>query len=429
MDSVLPNAELPLASPAVSPRSRPELRQLTTFRLGGRPAAVVDCATEAELIAAVRAADQAGRRVLVLGGGSNLVVGQDLAGLSVVRYRRGGVRATEHNGRLRLAAQAGASWDALAAWTVAQGWAALAPLSGIPGSVGALPVQNVGAYGAAASDVVVGVRAYDRIRGEVVALDAGELDFSYRDSLLKRSIQGAGGITPRWVVLEVTLDLGAFATASRTQPAPVAAVPAGLAVDSNQADNWVDDWVDDWVGGARSFAGGVPAPAAPATPAMSRHRALDSVPVGYAQLADALGLPLGSAAPGAAVREAVLKIRRAKGMVLDPADHDTWSAGSYFTNPVVTAAEAAALPPAAPRFEAGDRVKTSAAWLMSQAGVERGWGIGPEPRVTTSSKHVLALTNRGGATAAEVLALEAWIVERVRRRFGVTLTREPVLVD
>jgi UDP-N-acetylmuramate dehydrogenase len=235
--------------------------------------------------------------------------------------------------------------------------------------VGALPVQNVGAYGASASDVVELVRAYDRQSGQVAELRADQLEFGYRDSALKRSVAAHGGVTPRWVVLDVTFAL-------------------------------------------------------PADPAAGR-----VAPVRYAQLAAALGVDLGQDAPGAAVRRAVLELRRSKGMVLDPRDHDTWSAGSYFTNPLLTAAEAAALPPDAPRFPAGRGVvKTSAAWLMTHAGVERGAGLTPEARAAASSKHVLALTNRGGATAADVLELEAWIVERVRARFGVTLTREPVLV-
>jgi UDP-N-acetylmuramate dehydrogenase len=343
----------------------------------------------------VAEADAAGRPVLVLGGGSNLVVGEELGQLVVVRDRRAGARAAVGRKAVRVSVHGGAAWDALVAWTVERGWPALAPLSGVPGSVGALPVQNVGAYGASAGDLIELVRAYDRESGRVVEAPADQLQFGYRDSALKRSAAAYGGITPRWVVLEVTFAL------------PQA-------------------------GAGRPGAPGADAPA--------------GVEVRYRQLADALGVPVAERAPGPAVRQAVLAIRRSKGMVLDPEDHDTWSAGSYFTNPVVPPAVAAGLPPEAPQFAAeaplapgtaSDRatgasagwVKTSAAWLMTQAGVERGRGLSPAAKATTSSKHVLALTNRGGATAADVLALEAWIVERVRGRFGVSLTREPVLVN
>jgi UDP-N-acetylmuramate dehydrogenase len=336
---------------------------------------LVDCDSEQELIQAVAEADAAGAaaapgegdaRLLVLGGGSNLAPAEDLADLTVVRCRRAAVSAEVEQGRIRVTAQAGASWDHLVRWAVAHGWAALAPLSGIPGSVGALPVQNVGAYGAAASDLVDSVRAYDRAEGRMVELDRAQLGFGYRDSVLKRSVAEFGGVTPRWVVLDVTLDLG------------------------SAADH--------------------------------------SVAVAHEQLAAVLDVEVGRPVAGQTVREAVLEVRRSKGMVLDPADRDTWSAGSYFTNPVIGRAQAASLPAAAPRFEVAGQVKTSAAWLMTHAGVERGRGLTPDARVTTSHKHVLALTNRGGATQADVLALESWIVDRVRDRFGVTLTREPVLI-
>jgi UDP-N-acetylmuramate dehydrogenase len=365
---------------------------LTTFRLGGAVGRLDDCHSEAALIEAVDRADRERRRLLVLGGGSNLVAGQDLADLVAVRDRRGGARAWVEDGRVRLAAAGGASWDALVAWTIDQGWAALAPLSGIPGSVGALPVQNVGAYGAAASDVVTGVRAYDREQRQVVFLETADLGFDYRDSALKRSIPGGGGITPRWVVLEVVFDLGE--------------APPGAAQFRPADPRLPQDRVSAVKAGASAVA------------------------VAYDQLAAALGVATGAAAAGPAVRQAVLAIRRGKGMVLDPDDHDTWSAGSYFTNPVVAPAVAAALPPDAPRFAAGadGGVKTSAAWLMTAAGVERGRGLDTQARAATSSKHVLALTNRGGATADDVLALERWIVARVRQRFGVVLEREPILV-
>jgi UDP-N-acetylmuramate dehydrogenase len=433
----------------------------------------------------VAQADAAGRRLLVLGGGSNLVAGEQLGDLVVVRDRRSGVAADLQGPLARVRAQAGAAWDALVAWTLERGWAALAPLSGIPGSVGALPVQNVGAYGAAASDVVELVRAYDRASGQVVELRADDLAFGYRDSALKRSVAAYGGITPRWVVLDVVFALPAGAgevpasvpptgpgPSSRCPEAPdadrskAASPPAqpqpatqprlsadavspsqprpqpADAVSASQPRPRAADAVSPSqprppLADAVSASQPRPPAAAAASPSQPRPQVAAAdcagVEVRYAQLAEVLGVPLGAWAPGWAVRQAVLGIRRRKGMVLDAADHDTWSAGSYFTNPVVPPEVAAALPPEAPRFPAEGAapgwVKTSAAWLMTQAGVERGFALTPAARAATSSKHVLALTNRGGATAAEVLALEAWIAQRVRGRFGVELTREPVLVD
>ncbi|MDR2380829.1 MAG: FAD-binding protein [Bifidobacteriaceae bacterium] len=449
---------LPLASPAVRVGAPPALSQLTTFRLGGHPARIVDCDTDTQVISAIADSDRHGRRILVLGGGSNLVVADRVDDLIVVRDRRSAVHASVEDGRVRVSAQAGAAWDALVEWTTAQGWAALAPLSGIPGSVGALAVQNVGAYGASASDVISLVRAYDRATGQVGEHPAQTLAFGYRDSALKRSVAQFGGITPRWVVLEVVFDLGAQPQPDAVAPTPSPSPPGAPADGIGR------------VGAAYDQPAAEPGtPATPADPAFSPGAAgrvgvayeqpgvgcggpvcgigqvgaayeqpgvgcggpvggIGQVGVNYDQLAAALGVPVGSSAPGAAVRAAVLAIRRSKGMVLDAADHDTWSAGSYFTNPFVTPAQAAALPADAPRFEAAGQVKTSAAWLMTQAGIGRGYGIGDRPRVTTSTKHVLALTNRGGANAADVLEFERWIVDRVRRSFGIALTREPVLI-
>ncbi|MDR2564511.1 MAG: UDP-N-acetylmuramate dehydrogenase [Bifidobacteriaceae bacterium] len=358
--------DLPLASPLVGPGA--SLAELTTFRIGGRPGRLVDCHTEADLTEAVREADVAGEALLVIGGGSNLLAAEDPGGLTVVRDRRGDVRAEEEGGRVLVTAAAGVAWDALVEWAVGRGWTGLEALSGIPGSVGAAPVQNIGAYGAEVGQAIESVRALDRLAGKIVRLGAAELGFSYRDSALKRSLGRMAGPTPRWVVLDVTFGIDAGTN-------------AGAAA------------------------------------------------VRHDQLAAALGVRVGEAAELAAVRRAVLSIRRGKGMVLDPADHDTWSAGSFFTNPLVSAVVAGELPPAAPRFPAeGGLVKLSAAWLISNSGVGRGEGVRAGARATTSSKHVLALTNRGGATSADVLELADWIAARVADRFGVRLTPEPVIV-
>jgi UDP-N-acetylmuramate dehydrogenase len=357
--------DLPLASPGVGPDAT--LADLTSFRIGGRPGKLLDCTDQDSLIQAIQRADEAQRPLLVLGGGSNLLANQYLDGLTVVRDRRSAAWTGQRRpDQLSLVVQAGASWDALAALSVERGWSGLAALSGVPGSVGATPVQNVGAYGADVSQVIQSLRAFDRRSGTTVELDQAALGFGYRDSVLKRSLVASGDLTPRWVVLDVTfaLELG-----TRTEP------------------------------------------------------------VRYGQVALALGVDQGQAAPLSAIRRTVLEVRRQKGMVLDAADHDTWSAGSFFTNPIITTERAAALPAAAPRYRAGDGlVKTSAAWLIAACGVERGQGLRAGARATTSGKHLLALTNRGGATDADILELAAWIAGRVRDRFGIELTREPVVV-
>ncbi|MDR2374440.1 MAG: UDP-N-acetylmuramate dehydrogenase [Bifidobacteriaceae bacterium] len=356
--------DLPVAGAPARPGA--ELAELTSFRIGGRPDRLIDCATEASLVAAVREADQDGRALLVMGGGSNLLAADRLTGLTVVRDRRGAAWAEERGGWARVTASAGASWDALVALAVERGWAGLAALSGIPGSVGAAPVQNVGAYGAEAADAIESVRVFDRKTDGIGELGPGELGFGYRDSALKRSMNQPASPTPRWVVLAVT-----FRLAAGRQEAPV------------------------------------------------RHD----------QLARALGVEPGQAAALAAIRRQVLAVRRAKGMVLDPADRDTWSAGSFFTNPVIPAAAARALPAGAPVFDAGaGLVKASAAWLIAHSGVAKGEGVSKGARAATSTKHVLALTNRGGATCADVEELADWIARRVRDRFGIELAREPVLV-
>src|SRR5699024_7644800 len=237
-------------------------------------------------------------------------------------------------------------------------------LSGIPGTVGATPIQNVGAYGQEVASTISRVRTWDREQGEVRTFFAADCDFSYRDSVFKRT-RHTGPVpsaTGRYVVLSVTFQhtLGHL-----------------------------------------------------------------SSPIRYAQLADALDVEVGDRVPMQDVREAVLALRASKGMVLDPADHDTWSAGSFFTNPVLEAGRAAALPPQAPRFDAGDgRVKTSAAWLISHAGVERGHAVGD--RAAVSTKHSLALTNRGGASSDDLVTLARDVQDRVERTYGIRLVPEPV---
>jgi UDP-N-acetylmuramate dehydrogenase len=305
----------------------------------------------------VRALDVAGEPVLVLGGGSNLLVGDaGFDGTVVLVATRGVDQDVASCSGAVVTVAAGEPWDPFVALTVANGWSGLEALSGIPGSIGASPIQNVGAYGAEVGQLITTVRTLDRSTGQVRTLFAVECGFGYRTSVFKQ--------TPgRYVVLDVTfqLKLGSL-----------------------------------------------------------------SAPVRYAELARVLGVEVGARAPAAEVREAVLSLRRSKGMVLDDADPDTWSAGSFFTNPVLDAAGAAALPDGAPRYPQPDgRVKTSAAWLIEHAGFGRGWGDGP---ARVSTKHTLALTNRGSAQAADVLALARQVRSGVEQRFGIVLEPEPVLV-
>ena len=357
------------------------LAQLTTLGVGGPVGRFVETTSQAELIDAVRTADGAGEPLLVLGGGSNVLAGD--AGLDgvVVRDARTDLAQTDASAcaGTTLVVPAGVPWARVVDHAVANGLSGVEALAGIPGSTGATPVQNVGAYGQEVAQTVASVRVWDRARQAVRTLPVADLRFGYRTSLLKASMRpspsspgtsslGATddgwGPTPRYVVLDVTFQL--------------------------------------------------------------RSESL-SRPVAYPELARTLGVAVGERAPLAAVRDAVLALRAGKGMVLDPTDPDTRSAGSFFTNPIVDASTAAALPPDTPRFATDDgRVKTSAAWLISHAGFAQGHGL-PGP-AALSTKHVLALTNRGGATAADIIALAREVRAGVHARFGLTLEPEPVLV-
>ncbi len=331
------------------------LAGLTTLRLGGPARRLVVAETDDEVVDVVRDADSRGEPLLVLGGGSNLVVGDAGFDGTVLQVATRGVEESadvEHG----LHLEAGVDWDHAVGLAVDEGYAGIEALSGIPGRVGAAPIQNVGAYGQEVAQTVAGVRLLDRATHDVVVLGPDQCGFGYRDSVFKR--------TPdRYVVLGVTFAL------------------------------------------EHSRLGGA---------------------LRYAELARTLGVEIGERAPATDVRAAVLGLRRGKGMVLDPDDHDTWSAGSFFTNPLLDAADADRLPEAAPRWPAdGGRVKTSAAWLIEQAGFGKGYGEGP---ARVSTKHTLALTNRGGAAAEDLLALAREIRAGVRERFGIELATEPVLV-
>lgn len=335
------------------------LSELTTLHVGGPAQQYLQARDEATLVATVTEADAAGRPVLVLGGGSNLLVADSGFPGLVVQVETEGIQAVADGGTVRATVAAGVPWDELVTWSLMQGLAGLEALSGIPGLVGASPIQNVGAYGAEVASVISGIRVLDRSTGLISELQPEQAEFGYRMSRFKRE---AG----RWLVLAVTFRL-----------------PRGT----------------------------------------------QSAPIRYGELARTLGVAVGDRVPATAVREAVLQLRRGKGMVVDPRDHDTWSAGSFFTNPIITPDQAAGLPEGVPAYPAGaDRVKVSAAWLIDRAGFTKGYRLGPDAPAALSSKHTLALTNRGGATAADLLELARHIQAGVRERFGITLENEPVLV-
>jgi UDP-N-acetylmuramate dehydrogenase len=324
----------------------------TTIRLGGPATTLVWAEDELALVEQVTWADAAGTPVLVLGGGSNLIVADTGFDGLVVRIATRGARIDRDGEHVVMHVEAGEIWDDVVTGSLSQGLAGLECLSGIPGLAGATPMQNVGAYGCEISSLIGAVRAFDREQHRTVVLTAADCRFGYRTSALR------GGA--RYVVLGIDLLLVAGAT---------------------------------------------------------------SQPVQYQQLADALGVELGGRAPTVDVRAAVLALRASKGMLIDPADPESVSVGSFFTNPILPDEE---VPAGAPKWPASDGlVKTSAAWLIEQAGFERGFGEGP---VGLSRKHTLALVNRGGATTAELMAFAARVQAGVAERFGVALDVEPVLV-
>ena len=349
-----------------------QLSDYTTLGLGGPAKTFAEASSEDELIAAVRAADASSDPVLILGGGSNLVIADDGFPGTVIHVASRGVDFSPSGEFTEVTVAAGEDWDDVVAACVAEGLAGLECLSGIPGSAGATPVQNVGAYGQEVAEVITRVRVFDRQAGTTLDIPNGSCRFSYRDSLFKSGEPG------RYVVTSVTFRLHADA--------------------------------------------------------LSR-------PVKYAELASELGVGMGERAPTGEVRSAVRTIRGRKGMVLSPGDPDTRSAGSFFTNPVISAAELSHVEAVAaglasvtasgrpvPHFPAGSGglVKVPAAWLIEHAGFAKGYGAPGPARV--SSKHTLALTNAGGATTADLIALAREIVAGVRNVFGVTLVPEPILI-
>jgi UDP-N-acetylmuramate dehydrogenase len=336
----------------------PPLAILTTLRVGGPADGLVTVSSTDQLIAAVKLSAELEQPILIVGGGSNLVVSdRGFAGTAIVLRNRGVEVASQDGGNVRLAVESGEPWDEFVAWTIAQGLSGLEALSGIPGLVGATPIQNVGAYGQEVSTYIDKVEAIHRYTGEQRTFTRAECDFGYRTSVFKQR-------KDVFVITRVHFAL---------------------------------------------------------------QRSDLSAPIRYAELAQRLEVAVGDQGPPEVVRHVVLDVRRSKGMVLDESDHDTWSVGSFFTNPIVEPTVAASLPEATPKWEQPDgRVKTSAAWLIEQAGFAKGYGAGA---ATLSSKHVLALTNHtGAATAADIVELARTLRAGVESSFAITLEAEPVLV-
>ncbi len=391
------------------------LSELTTLQVGGPARKLVTATTQRDLVDLAVEAWESGEPWLVLGGGSNLLVGDEGFDGTVIRAATKGIEVLPRDdtlqpapdGSVRIRVQAGENWDELVAWTVAQGFSGFEALSGIPGSVGASPVQNIGAYGQELESTLVAIEFLAEGELEPRRMTADELQLGYRTSVLKQGLRG--------IVVSVEFELH---------------------------DTTVE----------REILG----------------EALGQ-PIAYAQLADALHVNLGDRVAIARVRESVLRLRASKGMVLDADDRDSVSAGSFFTNPIVTERVARTLPGDAPRWylaeEAPDEVvpiagglaespldeflalqeslqtvepvtdaaadeplvKLSAAWLIEQAGIHRGFTL-PGSRAGVSTKHTLALTNRGGASAEEVAQLARFVQSRVHAEFGIMLHPEPVLV-
>ena len=366
--------------------------ELTTMRVGGPADEVITAETSDDLVRHASRLWAEDEPWMLLGGGSNTVVSDDGFPGTVLLVRNTGIEVVESDttpaGRVRLRVQAGHDWDQLVEACVERGWSGIEALSGVPGRAGAAPVQNIGAYGQELSDVLHSITFLDFASDEVRRIPAAELALGYRTSAIKEGLAG--------VVLSI--DLLLWANEDRNNPM--------------------------------------------------------SGPVAYGQLADALGVTVGDRVSIRELRRTVLRLRASKGMVLDADDHDTWSSGSFFTNPIVTEHFARSLPLDAPKFPvpgaepvpavtsledlaagaplripdaAPERmIKLSAAWLIERSGISRGYRL-PGSGAAVSSKHTLAITNRGGSSAADVAELARFIVQRVQQEFGVVLAPEPNL--
>jgi UDP-N-acetylmuramate dehydrogenase len=331
------------------------LNKYTSLRVGGPAKSIINVATEAEIIAAIEGAGDS--PVLILGGGSNILVSDQGFEGTVIRIANNQAESeVDACSGATLTIGAGENWDSFVATTISRGFAGLETLSGIPGTVGAAPIQNIGAYGHEVSEFITRVRTYDRENKAIKTFTNAECEFEYRNSHFKKH-------PGRYIILSVQFQI---------------------------------------------------------------RRGEVSTPITYAELAKKLGIAVGEKAPVLDTRKAVMELRAAKGMLLNPDDKDSWSAGSFFTNPVVTTEVASALPESAPKWPMADgRVKTSAAWLIENSGIDKGQSHGG---ARISTKHVLALTNSGDATAEELLQLAREVRTCVEAKFGITLEPEVNLV-
>ena len=329
------------------------LAKYTSLHIGGPAKKLVHVATEEELVSAVKAADAAGEEVLIIGGGSNVLVGDEGFNGTVIRVEtKGNSYHVDACSGGMITVAAGEDWDGFVEWILNKGFVGLETMSGIPGTVGGAPIQNIGAYGHEVSEVIARVRTWDRKTGEYKTFSNSECEFSYRSSVFKKN-------PGRYVIIDVTFQL--------------------------------------------------------------RNGEM-SLPITYKELASYLGVDLEARVLVSDVRKAVLALRAAKGMLLDEKDHDTWSAGSFFVNPIVSKEIAATLPADAPRWPQADgRIKTSAAWLMENAGMKKGKA---HNGAAISSKHVLALVNTGSATAADIVDIARSARSAVHEKFGITLEPE-----
>jgi UDP-N-acetylmuramate dehydrogenase len=332
-----------------------ELSQYTSLRVGGPATKIVQVSTEAQIIAAIEEAGDT--PILIMGGGTNVLIADKGFEGTVIRISNNSVQSeVDACSGATLTIGAGEDWDVFVQKTIDRGFAGLETLSGIPGTVGAAPIQNIGAYGHEVSEFITRVRTYDRQEKALKTFTNSECQFSYRNSLFK-SHPG------RYVVLDVQFQI---------------------------------------------------------------RRGEFSDPITYLELAKKLGVQPGDKASVGETRKAVLELRASKGMLLSPEDHDSWSAGSFFTNPIISQQAADALPNVAPKWPLNDgRVKVSAAWLIENAGMHKGDEVGG---ARISTKHVLALTNSGDATAADIVELAKRARNQVKEMFGITLEAEVNLI-
>ncbi|WP_083562820.1 UDP-N-acetylmuramate dehydrogenase [Boudabousia liubingyangii] len=390
-----PDGELVNVTPVPSNRIKvnpeaPTFADLTTLGVGGTIEKYLEVSTEADFLQAIKEADESQQPLYVIGGGSNTVAPAQHFPGTVIRDLRQEMDV-EHDsacGGVSVRVTAGLPWDDFVAHAISNGWMGVEALSGIPGTVGAAPVQNIGAYGQEVAETLASVRVYDRLEQRAHQLALSDLELEYRNSLLKRSLSdpkvGGGrvwGPTGRWIVLEVGFQM--------------------------------------------------------------RHATL-SAPIRYEQLAQAMDAKVGDRVPAHELRQAVLEIRRRKGMVLDDQDRDTWSAGSFFTNPVIPTEKLAELPDDLPHYDVYDRAlatgikgrapkvkgvqKVSAAWLIQHAGFEPGFAL-EGSQAALNSRHTLAITNQGGANATQVWDLAEHVIAGVEDKFGIKLEPEPVCLN